>query len=60
MVVKGANSYTGKERRKMRRENHIARDLRSGPKYRLRRVESKKDRGEKYPISYNEENDSYE
>lgn len=31
----------------MRRENHIARDLRT-PKYRQRRVESKRDKGEKY------------
>lgn len=38
----GMSGYEDKERRKIRRENHIARDLRT-PKYRSRRVEMNKD-----------------
>jgi hypothetical protein len=34
-------SFTGKQRREQRRRNHIAKDLRT-PKYKQRRVESKK------------------
>lgn len=48
-MVKGLNSYENKDRRRIRRVNHAAKDLRS-PLFRMRRVESKKDKGEKYPI----------
>ena len=37
----GLNRYTDKEKRKMRRHNHIARDLRT-PKFRQRVVQRKK------------------
>jgi len=38
----GMNAYSEKEKRAMRRRNHVARDL-GKPKYRQRIVESKKD-----------------
>ena len=43
----GINRYDDKDRRKQRRRNHIAKDLRN-TEFHMRRVESKKDTGEKY------------
>jgi hypothetical protein len=40
MSTKGINNYDEKERRKVRRRNHIAKDLRN-PKYRMRVLEEK-------------------
>jgi hypothetical protein len=40
MSTKGINNYDEKERRKVRRRNHIAKDLRN-PKYRMRILEEK-------------------
>jgi len=45
----GMNSYDQKQKRAMRRRNHVARDLRSD-KYRQRRVESEMHKKPKYPI----------
>jgi len=54
-MTKGWKAYSEKERRKMRRVNHIAKDLRT-PKYRMRRIEdnTKKD---KYPFNYDDSED---
>ena len=41
MMTKGMNSYEHKERRRIRRKNHIARDL-ADNKYRQRRREGKR------------------
>ena len=46
-MVKGMRSYSSKERRKVRRANHAARDLRT-PKYRQRIVEPKIHKDPKY------------
>lgn len=40
-MTKGMNSYDSKQRRKIRRRNHVAKDLQT-PKYRQRIKESKK------------------
>lgn len=40
-MVKGMNNYEGKDRGRIRRRNHIARDL-ATPKYRQRVKEGKK------------------
>ena len=52
----GMNSYEYKQKRAMRRRNHIARDLKSD-KYRQRRVESEVHKKDKYPISWENEDD---
>jgi len=46
-MVKGIRGYDEKQRRKIRRQNSVAKDLRT-PKYRSRRVEINKD--DKYPM----------
>jgi hypothetical protein len=48
-MTKSVGRYDDKERRKVRRNNKYAKDLHT-EKYRMRRVESKKDKGEKYPL----------
>lgn len=47
-MVKGMRSYSSKERRKVRRANHAARDLRGTPKYKQRIVEPKIHKDPKY------------
>jgi hypothetical protein len=42
-MTKGMRSYAKKQRRKIRRENHFAKDLRS-PIFRNRRIENKNHR----------------
>ena len=51
---RGMNSFGDKQKRAMRRRNHIARDLRT-EKYRQRRVELNDRRKDKYPISWDED-----
>lgn len=41
MTKRGLNKYEGKERRRLRRKNHVARDLHT-PKYRQRTKEGKR------------------
>ena len=48
-MVRGLRAFDEKERRRQRRQNHIARDLRT-PKYRQRRVEKNKEG--KYKVDY--------
>jgi len=55
-MTRGMDRYDAKQRRKVRRFNHIAKDLRTD-KYRMRRVEDKRDR-EKYPVNYEELDDN--
>lgn len=51
----GLNKYSDKEKRKMRLQNHIARDLRT-PKYRQRKVEVRKEpRNKNWLIDEDEE-----
>lgn len=60
-MVRGMNSYEDKQRRKMRRQNHIAKDLRQDPKYKMRVVKPAKNRDGKYPLNpfnYSDENDN--
>jgi stalled ribosome alternative rescue factor ArfA len=47
MSRKGINSFDEKNRRAVRRRNHIARDLRE-PIYRQRVIPSKKNKGEEF------------
>jgi hypothetical protein len=44
--MSGMNRYEGKDRRRERMRNHIAKDLRQGPKYAQRIVPSKRRRDE--------------
>jgi len=47
-MVKGIRGYDEKQRRRIRRANHIARDLRK-PQFRMRRVEiNKQDKYKNY------------
>lgn len=45
MTGKGINNFKGKDRRRMRLRNHIAKDLRT-PKYQQRKSEGKKPKHE--------------
>jgi superfamily I DNA and/or RNA helicase len=53
----GLNKYSDKERRKMRIQNRIARDLRT-PKYRQRKVELKTKKTDRW--SYIDEDEEFE
>lgn len=50
----GMNSYDHKQKRAIRRRNHVARDLKSD-KYRQRRVESEVHKKEKYPLTWEDD-----
>lgn len=52
----GMDRFSEKERRKMRRHNHIARDLRTA-KFRQRRVENIKNKEGKYKQKMFDDND---
>jgi hypothetical protein len=52
-MTKGMRSYAKKQRRKIRRENHFARDLRS-PIFHQRRIERTRVDGEKYLLKLEE------
>lgn len=52
-MTKGIRSYANKQRRKIRRENHFARDLKS-PIFRQRKIDRNKDYNEKYSFNFNE------
>ena len=47
----GMNKYDYKQKRAMRRRNHIARDL-ADKKFRQRRVELERHKKDKYPIAW--------
>lgn len=55
-MVKGIRSYSNKERRKVRRANHLALDLRT-PKYGQRVVEPKVYKKPKYKANYDDTDD---
>lgn len=56
-MVKGIRAYDNKNKRRIRRANHVAKDLRT-PKYRIRRVEN--DKEEKYKNKYYDDDQDYE
>ena len=50
-MTKGLNKYDGKDKRRQRMRNHIAKDLRTDPKFQQRIVP---DRKKKYLLEENE------
>ena len=56
-MSKGLNRYEGKDKRRQRMRNHVAKDLRRGDKYRQRVVPDKRNKQEQEEVWYNEDDE---